>query len=127
MAAGRPLKFQDVGELQQKIDAYFESRKPTEENPLGLPMTITGLALWLDTTRETLCDYGFKDEFSDAIKKAKMRVEEFYESRLPLANATGSIFALKNFGWDDKQTLAGDPDKPFVTNINVSFKRPAGA
>lgn len=98
MPAGRPLKFQSVKELQQKIDAYFAERQAANK-----PISITGLALALDTTRETLCDYGERDEFSDTIKRAKLRVENFYEERLTLANATGPIFALKNFDWSDKQ------------------------
>lgn len=97
---GRPQKFKDVKELQDKIDVYFE--QCVCENK---PFTVTGLALALDTTRETLCDYEEKPEFSDAIKKAKAKVEQFAEERLYLGAPAGAIFALKNFGWSDKQTL----------------------
>lgn len=35
---------------------------------------ITGLALALDTTRDTLMDYEGKDEFSDTIKKPSLKL-----------------------------------------------------
>lgn len=96
MPAGRPLKFNNVEELQTQIDDYFnkESDRPT----------ITGLALHLDTTRRTLLDYEAKDdEYSHTIKKAKTRVEAFIESGLYGNSVTGLIFNLKNnFDWKDK-------------------------
>ncbi len=94
-AGGRPLKFKTVEELQSKIDDYFKVTSPDE-------ITITGLALHLDTTRELLCDYGIKDEFSDAIKNAKYRVALEYEKDLRRKGRSGDIFALKNFGWKDQ-------------------------
>ncbi|MDE3037100.1 MAG: DNA-packaging protein [Pseudomonadota bacterium] len=104
---GRPLKFKSVEELQQKIDEYFDSRTGKDGNP-ARPISITGLALALDTTRETLLDYQCRDEYSDTIKKGKLRVENFYEERLVLKNAGGSIFALKNFGWRDTHDITTD-------------------
>ena len=96
----KPLKFKSVEELQKKIDDYFYSCD--EENE---PITITGLALALDTTRETLCDYEDKDEYSDTVKKAKLRVQHAYEKRLVKRGNGGDIFALKNFGWKDKSEV----------------------
>ena len=93
---GRPMKFKTPEELQKKIDAYFK-KTPDDE------ITITGLAIALDTTRETLIDYGKRDEFSDTIKNAKDRVANEYEKDLRKKGRSGDIFALKNFGWKDKQ------------------------
>ena len=59
----------------------------------------------MDTTRETLCDYGEKDEYSDTVKKAKLRVQHAYEKRLVKRGNGGDIFALKNFGWTDKSEV----------------------
>ncbi len=77
--------------------------------------TITGLALALDTTRETLLDYEKRDEFSDTIKKAKLRVENQYEKSLQESGRSGDIFALKNFNWKDNKgidhTSGGEPIK----------------
>lgn len=94
-AGGRPLKFKDVEELQTRIDEFFES----DEQPL-----ITSLALWLDTDRKVLIDYEERPEFSNTIKKAKLRCEQYVEQKLMgTGNATGAIFNLKNnYGWVDK-------------------------
>ncbi len=101
MPAGRPKKFQDVEELQTLIDDYFINCEQEEE-----PVTVTGLCIWLDTTRDVLMDYQNEDdEFSNAIKKAKQRIENAYEKRLIKRGNAGDIFALKQFGWKDKQEI----------------------
>jgi len=107
MPAGRPLKFETVKILDGKIQAYFDE---VAANAITLedgrviqePLTITGLALALDTTRQTLMDYEERDEFTYTVKRAKTIVENFAEKRLFGSNATGAIFALKNYGWKDK-------------------------
>jgi len=96
MREGRPLKFETVELLQEKIDSYFADT-PKDE------WTITGLALALDTYRQTLINYEHKDGFVDTIKKAKQIVENGYEIDLKKHGRSGSIFALKNFDWKDKQ------------------------
>lgn len=95
MPGGRPLKFKTPEELQSAIDKYFEET-PKEE------WTITGLALALDTYRSVLIDYEERDQFSYAIKKAKQKVENSYELDLKKHGRSGTIFALKNFNWTDK-------------------------
>lgn len=95
MKVGRPLKFESNERLQEAIDLYFENA-PRDE------WTITGLALALDTTRETLMDYEEKEEYSDTVKKAKLKIENGYEIDLKKHGRTGTIFALKNFNWRDK-------------------------
>lgn len=98
---GRPLKFETLEELEDRIDEYFNNT-PKEE------WTITGLAIALDTFRSVLCDYGsgkYDDEdreYSYTIKKAKHMVEHSYEVDLKKHGRTGTIFALKNFDWKDK-------------------------
>ena len=61
----------------------------------------------LDTTRETLMDYEDDrgQEFTDAVKRVKLVCENYAEMKLYGNNATGPIFALKNFGWKDKQEI----------------------
>lgn len=112
---GRPLKFKTVEELQEKIDAYFRQCEEHEVEVIvkgvklhvkhPLPKTITGLALALDTTRETLLDYENKDEFSDTIIKAKLACQHDVEvgSLTGDLSAPASIFNLKNnYNWHDK-------------------------
>lgn len=100
MPVGRPLKFKSVEELDSKIQAYFDSCDKD-----GTPYTFTGLSLALDTTRETLLDYEEKDQYSDSIKKAKLRCENYAETSLFNGkNVAGVIFNLKNNykRWKDK-------------------------
>jgi hypothetical protein len=116
----RPPKFNTPEEMQELIDAYFADRDTTDK-----PYTVTGLALALDTTRETLMDYQNKPGFSDTVKKAKARVEAYAEERLYYANAAGAIFALKNFGWSDKQelNLGGQEDNPIRNKVTIELVR----
>ena len=97
---GRPLKYTKE-ELETLIESYFL------ETPID-NQTITGLALHLDTSRETLMNYEERDDFFDTIKKAKVKIEHAYELRgIKVGNAF-DIFRLKNMGWKDKQDIAAD-------------------
>lgn len=99
-----------------------------------LPYTITGLALALSTSRETLIDYesgihDAKDEealeysqFSDAIKEAKLRCQNYNERMLYGSSPTGPIFNLKNnYGWRDK-TEVDQNNSGEVIIKTVSYK-----
>lgn len=92
---GRPLKFQSVEILDAMIAEYFNVT-PKDE------WTWTGLALHLKTDKETLTSYKDREEFTDSIKNAMLKVENGYEIDLKKHGRTGSIFALKNFNWKDK-------------------------
>ena len=98
---GRKLKFRSVKALQEKVDAYFEECEKT-----GEPLTVTGLALALDTSRETLLNYQKRDGYGDVVRRAKMKIENAYEKRLIARGNGGDVFALKNFGWKDKSERA---------------------
>ena len=123
MTAGRPLSFKSVEELQSKIDRYFDNcyktivdDKTGEETSINVrPLTITGLALDLDTDRKTLLNYEDKEEYFLTIKKAKLRIQNFAEEYLYFAkNPAGTIFNLKNnWGWVDKQEVSS-------TNVNLN-------
>ena len=96
---GRPPKFTDPDILDDMVDGYIAECEVSEE-----PLTITGLALYLGFSDKcSLYDYQKKDEFSHSIKRARTLVENGYEKRL--GEGAGSIFALKNFGWTDRQDL----------------------
>ena len=132
---GRPLKFISVEELESKIEEYFEYcdntivKKILNKNQeviaeITKPYTITGLAHWLGTNRQTLINYEKKDGFFDTIKDAKSRIEACYEERALLGDNSPvvSIFTLKNnFNWKDKTeqdiTSAGKKLKS-ITGIN---------
>jgi hypothetical protein len=94
----RPLKWDDPEAFDRAVDEYFG-------NPEH-PHTWTGLALHLGfSSRDSLNDYKKKDGFSDSVKKALLRIESIYEANLFYKNPAGAIFALKNFGWKDKQEV----------------------
>ena len=118
MPRGRPKAYTEVEVMKQKIDKYFNDCDRNKE-----PYTVTGLCLALDICRDTLSEYMKKDEFSDTIKKAKLKVENYLEKRLINDNSTtGIIFNLKNnFGWKDKQEVehSGEVNNPFK---NLSTK-----
>lgn len=109
---GRPKAYTEVEIMQKKIDQYFEECYKNNE-----PYTITGLCIALDICRDTLSEYMKKEEFSDTIKKAKLKVENYLEKHLITdSSTTGIIFNLKNnFGWSDKQQVehSGNINNPF--------------
>ncbi len=109
------MKFQSVQELSNSIENYFAyclgkarwDDGTLHDDPALVvrPTTISGLALWLDTTRDLLLDYEEKDEFSDTIKRAKLRIMAFNEEKLYDRNipTAGVIFNLtNNYGWQNK-------------------------
>ena len=101
MPGGRPRIIESPEEFDKRADAYFDQCDSEEE-----PYLVTGLALALGlSSREALCEYGKRPEFSDAVKRAKTRVEGRYERNLSGTTPAGAIFALKNMGWSDKQSI----------------------
>jgi hypothetical protein len=106
---GRPALFNSPEELQAKIDEYFngganQKEYPTLAGSVKIPIyTISGLAYFLGfSARQSFYDYENRVEFSDIIKRARLRIEMNYEENLIDKACTGSIFALKNMGWKDK-------------------------
>lgn len=92
----RPRIYENKQQLEKAIKDYF-STTPEEE------ITITWLALHLGfNSRQALLNYQSREEFNDTIKRAKSKVELAYEKSLRKNWRSGDIFALKNFGWQDK-------------------------
>lgn len=93
--AGRPRIYATAEELELEVENYFKIA--------GNKKTITGLILYLGfESRQSFYDYEKSGEFSYAIKRAHLMIEESYEEKLTGQNVTGPIFALKNLGWKDK-------------------------
>lgn len=94
-AGGRPPKYKNVEEIEEKIEQYFaicEGEPLLDDegkqviNKYGYPCwikapkppTVTGLALALGfTTRLSLLNYQAKAEFVNTITRAKTRIEEY--------------------------------------------------
>lgn len=110
---GRPPMFDNPEDMQVLIDNYFKDCPDLMEmvsnegiiTKVPCP-TITGLALYLGfCDRRSFYEYEIKPKFTHTIKSARTRMEIIYEMMLRKGNCTGAIFALKNFGWTDKQTI----------------------
>lgn len=75
------------------------------------PYTITGLAMALSTSRQTLVNYEKRERFFDAINAAKLRCENYVEEGLFTGDvpAAPGIFNLKNnYEWKDEQHTTHD-------------------
>lgn len=99
---GRPPRFKTNEELEAMVESYFLNCPDLlDDKPCP---TVTGLALYLGfCDRHSFYDYEKREEFSHTIKRARGLMERKYEQRLTTTSPTGSIFALKNFGWKDTQ------------------------
>ena len=141
-------------ELEAKIKDYFDSitisipRTKTNINPdkdvdddfrepicndlweqivdkeyIEIP-SILWMCEYLDIVRNTLSDYENKPDYSDTIKRAKLRIEKYNAEQLyRKEQVTGIIFNLKNnFNWVDKQEIDQKTEHTinWVKAINIS-------
>ena len=104
----------DPAALEKKIAEYFEQFRPPASALEMKPApalnewrpTITGMVLFCGfVNRQSFYDYEAKPEFAGIIKKGRCLVENVYEQNLTGTTPTGSIFALKNMGWRDEQSI----------------------
>ena len=112
---GRPKIFNDVKEVEEKINAYFNYCEEKEK-----PYTMSGLAYYLGIDRKTLLNYSKNEEYFHTIKKARDKVQmQLEENALSnKANPTFTIFNLKNnFDWKDKIEHSSSE----VENINKNI------
>ena len=130
-AVGRPPKYKNKEEIEEKIDAYFQKCEGeilkdedgnTIFNKFGNPIiinqhppTVTGLALALGfTSRLDLLRYQGKKEFCNTITRAKTMVEAYTEERLfDRDGSNGAQFSLRNnfSGWNEKQVTELDAEE----------------
>ena len=111
----RPKIFNDVKEVEEKINAYFNYCEEKEK-----PYTMSGLAYYLGIDRKTLLNYSKNEEYFHTIKKARDKVQmQLEENALSnKANPTFTIFNLKNnFDWKDKIEHSSSE----VENINKNI------
>ena len=108
MKAGRPKSFNNVKELNDKIESYLMYQEEKE-----LPITMLSFYVYCDICKDTGSLYvkgEYDDEnnsFSDALKKLRAKCEAYAESQLySNRNTAGIIFSLKNnYNWRDKQEI----------------------
>ncbi len=115
---GRPPLYSDPLVMEAKIDKYFDSLE-------GDIPSVAELAFELGfASRNALWEYEQKPEFSDTIKKAKLRIEVDRTKRLLSGpNTAGVIFDLtNNYGWKNPQHLKheGDAENPVHMKHDIS-------
>jgi len=105
--SGRPPMYSDPDLMIGKITEYFDQ---------GNKYTITGLCLHLGfESRQSFYDYEKKKEFAYIVKRARLVIEQMHEEALSGNSPTGSIFALKNMGWIDKQEVKHEGEGLTIT------------
>jgi hypothetical protein len=102
-----------VSAYRKRIEEYFNAVPQCE-------WTKTGLALAIGTTGAHINDLCLTDRLGGIIKNALEMVHNAYEADLRLKSRAGDIFALKNFGWSDRQDITTN-GQPIAINI-VDFK-----
>jgi hypothetical protein len=123
MAIGRPPKWDNAEEFEQRVNEYF-----ADCDEKAIPYTVPGLALFLGfEDRHALLEYKGKKAFSATVKKARTRIETQRVGKLVegKCNPAGLIFDLKNnFGYHDKseRELTGKDGGPL--EITITFVRP---
>lgn len=107
---GRPLKIESPEQMEKILNEYFST---TEEKKI----TITGICLALDLDKSNFYAYEKREGYENIVKRARMIVENSYEISLRENGRTGDIFALKNFGWVDKQEIENN-NQGKITIVN---------
>lgn len=132
LPTGRPAMFQTPEQMQEAIDAYFDSCKPkfltingkTILDKTGMPVidfnppTTAGLALSLGfESRQSLYDYAKREGFSYIVIRARTRIEADREKDICAGrNVEGSKFHLANMsGWKAEQ------EKKHDISVNASI------
>lgn len=110
LKANSKCSYKTPEELIEVITEYFKNCDKRNK-----PYTISGLALFLGLSTETLRRYEKEygdTEFADIIKRAKQAVEVYTaEATFDNKKFQGAKFNLQNnFGWSDKQdtNLSGE-------------------
>ena len=127
---GMHANYKTPSEMQKAIDKYlkncpdkrtvfFKLKDDVIEREVPR-LTISGLCYSLGfASRQSFYDYEKKGKFAYTIKRARLFIEKEYEMQLDAGNPTGAIFALKNFGWKDKQEIKHDGS---MVSININKK-----
>ena len=109
-----------VRQLKKRVDEYFATT-PQEQQ------SVTGLALALDTSRQSLCNWEKDEELGHIVMLAKARIEHAYELVGMKHRSSFDIFRLKNMGWKDKQESEIDLTANLPHEISIKLVSPADA
>jgi hypothetical protein len=128
LGAGRKLAFKSAEEVADKIQEYFDickaGREETVVTPRGevvkvnkqIPRTMSGLALHLGVTRQTILNYSAKDEFFGVITRAKQCCEDWVEQQLFDGNDRGAkLWLINNADWHDTKEVISTTQQPLTS------------
>ena len=90
---GRPPLWKTKEDLEKSLDGFFEWCESNSYIP-----DVEGMAVYLDCSRETICQYEKLEEFSDTIKKVKNKIA-FHKKQGAMSgkiNPTVFVFDFKN-------------------------------
>jgi hypothetical protein len=118
MPKGHPRKWKSPQELQEKIEGYYQHCDEKDK-----PLTIAGLALWLDCDRKTLWNYGEQEDYFPIIKRARDHVITSLEERIAKEGKAGQIFLAKNYGYTDTQQINATITKNPLENLSPAELR----
>lgn len=119
MPAGRPKKFKTARAMQRAVDKYFKECEQT-----GANVKLTSLARAIGLTPQSLINYGARDEFAEVVQDARLRVEEVYEERNIERGRPGDMFALQQFGWNQK--IKHEIDENSKLSMEMQLKKLEG-
>lgn len=114
-------------ELENKVNEYFESGGSVREVIVGNGANKRVLSLNIYTLTGMCLYCGFVDKmqlfmlernnaYAHTIKRARSKIEKIYEENLQTTGNSANIFALKNFGWVDKQEIVTE-DKTIKLDV----------
>jgi hypothetical protein len=128
MPAGKPLKF-TLEDLRAKVNTYFDKCDNDKK-----PYSITGLALELETTRETLLDYENGNHFSyvdvdqltpeEKVQYTEEQLKDFQEKKELNERYSDTIkrAKLRCQNWVEEQALIGKANPTFsIFNLKNNY------
>jgi len=131
---GRPYFYDDTDDgaklFEDNIVDYFDDIVNDEEahkisgKLFRVNPTITGMMLHIGlSSKQTYYNYLKRDKFKNAVERARLAIESSYEAMLYEKGSAGAIFALKNFGWEDRNTIEFGGE---VEKVEINFTKPEG-
>ena len=114
-------KYKTAKQFDEKVDEYIATCQIQKK-----PLTLTGLCIFMGfASRTSLRNYKGDPEFRDSVERAKLYVENQYEMNLAKRgySPVGSIFALKQFGWEDKAEIKHSAENEFMEMVFELNKR----
>lgn len=112
--------YKDEHAFAEKVYEFIRKCEEEEE-----PLTLSGLLLHMNINgKKRLDEYREHVVFNEVVEWALQLIENGYEKQLVRGkNANGAIFALKQFGWHDKQDIHHSGEAVTPNKIEYVIKK----